>query len=136
MRWIVNRLLLSVGGHPTTGGIKKRGGSAKAFSEQRTEDHVEDPLLAGFIFIQNRQATPQRKTPVEIVGITAGQDDDPVFVQPLGCGIRVNLGAVDSRHLQIDQEQVQIGVDGGQALDRVAVAMDDQAGEMFLNIIP
>lgn len=71
------------------------------------------------MFVENRQALTHWNEFVEILGIVAGEDNDFLSTEPFFAGVGKNLGPIESRHFQIDQQQVGIVTNRGQAFDRV-----------------
>jgi hypothetical protein len=69
---------------------------------------------------------------MQIFGVVSRKNDDPVLAHSPGDRIGEDLGAVQSRHFQIDQEKIEIIGDGDEALDRIIAGLDSQAGIALL----
>src|SRR5512147_974493 len=99
------------------------------------EYHVQYAPLLDLEFVEHGEAAPHGKTLVQILRFARRQDDDPVLVHALRHGKGEHLGPVQARHLEVDQEEVEVIRDFGEAFYRIIAGRDPEAGIMILDVL-
>lgn len=105
------------------------------FALQSIKNHIQHCFLPHFVFVQDRQAMAHREALVQVFGIASGEDDDATFVDALFYCVGKQFTTIKSRHLQVEEQQIEVGIDLAQGFGRVLVGDDIQLGIALSHII-
>ena len=92
--------------------------------DDRIGDHAKNLLLFRLIFIHHRQAVRQLEFLMQNIGILEAGDDDSLRIDALLDRKIQEFLAVDGRHLEIHDQEGNVGIDRSKSFERVRVSLD------------